>query len=124
MRGLAQADPQNPALQRDLSMSYEMLGDMLQASGSITEARACFEKSLEIRRALAQLDAYGSQPLLDLVHAHGRLADVARITNPAQFTHHRDEAAQILAMMEADGRAATSGEFAELRAWVSAMGGE
>lgn len=124
MRGLAQADPQNAQLQRDLSMSYEMLGDMLQASGSIAEARACFEKSLEIRKALAEADPYGAQPLLDMVHAHGRLADVARITNPAQFALHRDAAAQILAMMEADGRASTSGEFAELRTWVAAMGAE
>jgi tetratricopeptide (TPR) repeat protein len=126
MRGLAQADPQNGQLQRDLSMSYEMLGDMLQASGSIAEARACFEKSLEIRKALAEADPdpYAAQPLLDLVHAHGRLADVARITNPAQFAQHREAAAQILGMMEADGRAATSGEFSELRAWVAAMGAE
>ncbi|HLM74668.1 MAG TPA: tetratricopeptide repeat protein, partial [Polyangiaceae bacterium] len=124
MRGLAQADPQNGQLQRDLSMSYEMLGDMLQASGSIAEARACFEKSLEIRKAQAEADPYGAQPLLDLVHAHGRLADVARITNPAQFAHHREAAAQILGLMEADGRASTTGEFAELRAWVAAMGAE
>lgn len=124
MRGLAQADPQNAQLQRDLSMSYEMLGDMLQAAGSIAEARACFEASLEIRKALAQGDPYGSQPLLDLVHAHGRLADVARITNPSQFALHRDAAAQVLGMMEADGRASSSAEFAELRAWITAMGAE
>lgn len=124
MRGLATADPENAQLQRDLSMSYEMLGDMLQAAGSVAEARACFEKSLEIRKALAEADPYGAQPLLDLVHAHGRLADVSRITSPGTFAQHRDAAAQILGMMEQDGRAATSGEFSELRAWIGAMGAE
>lgn len=122
MRALAQADPENAQLQRDLSMSFEMLGDVLQASGSINEARACFEKSLEIRRILAEADPYGVQPMLDLVHSHGRLADVARITNPAAFQSHREAASQILGTMVEDGRAAASGEFAELRAWIDAMG--
>lgn len=122
MRNLAQADPQNVQVQRDLSMSYEMLGDMLQASGSIAEARACFEKSLEIRKALAKADPYGAQPLLDLVHAHGRLADVSRVSNPSAFANHRDAAAGILGMVEADGRAASNPEFGELRTWISAMG--
>jgi tetratricopeptide (TPR) repeat protein len=121
MRALAQADPENAVLQRDLSMSFEMLGDMLQASGSINEARACFEKSLEIRKVLAEADPYGTQPILDLVHSHGRLADVLRMANPPASQAHRDAAAGLLAAMEQDGRAASTGEFAELRAWVDAM---
>lgn len=123
MRNLAQADPQNAQIQRDLSMSYEMLGDMLQATGNMPEARACFEKSLEIRKNVAKADPYGAQPLLDLVHAHGRLADISRAANPNAFESHRDAAAGILSMMEADGRAAGNPEFAELKAWISAMGG-
>jgi hypothetical protein len=49
---LAKDDPGNAGWQRDLSVSYERLGDMLSRGGNSAEAIASFERALAIYEAL------------------------------------------------------------------------
>ena len=53
---LAQADPGNAGWQRDLSVSYDRVGDVLVAQGNLPEALKSFRDGLAIRDRLAQAD--------------------------------------------------------------------
>ena len=50
---LAQADPGNAGWQRDLSVSYDRIGDVLEAQGNLPEALKSFRDGLAIRERLA-----------------------------------------------------------------------
>ena len=54
---LAAGDPSNSAWQRDLSVSFERLGDMALRRDAPTEAADWFERSLGVMRPLADADA-------------------------------------------------------------------
>jgi tetratricopeptide (TPR) repeat protein len=51
-----EADPEDPARQRDLSVSHNKIGDVLVAQGDGPGALAAFRKGLAIREALAARD--------------------------------------------------------------------
>ena len=53
---LAKADPGNAGSQRDLSVSYDRIGDVLVAQGTLAEALTSFRDSLAIRDRLAKAD--------------------------------------------------------------------
>ena len=53
---LAQADPGNAGWQRDLSVSYERVGDVLVAQGNLPEALKSFRDGLAIADRLAKAD--------------------------------------------------------------------
>jgi tetratricopeptide (TPR) repeat protein len=53
---LAKADPGNAGWQRDLSVSYEKVGDVLVAQGNLTAALQAHRDSLDIRERLAKAD--------------------------------------------------------------------
>ena len=53
---LAEADTENPAWQRGLSMSYDRVGDVLVAQGSLAEALKSFRSELAIADRLAKAD--------------------------------------------------------------------
>jgi tetratricopeptide (TPR) repeat protein len=53
---LAKADPNNAGWQRDLSVSYNKVGDVLVAQGNLPEALKSFRYSLAIRERLAKAD--------------------------------------------------------------------
>jgi tetratricopeptide (TPR) repeat protein len=53
---LAQAEPSRADYQRDLSVSYERMGDLLRDLGQSEEARQAFAKSLAIIEPLAQAE--------------------------------------------------------------------
>ena len=53
---MAQAEPDRADYQRDLSVSYERVGDLYRALGQGDEARPAFLQSLAIRERLAQAE--------------------------------------------------------------------
>ena len=50
---LAAADRSNTLWQRDLSLSYEKVGDVLMAQGKLEEALEAYRESLSIQERLA-----------------------------------------------------------------------
>ena len=58
---LAQADPTSAQAQRDLSVSFERLGNVQLQSGQVTEALRSYEKGLEISQKLAAADPSDAQ---------------------------------------------------------------
>ncbi len=56
IRQLAEADPTSAVKQRDLSVSYNKLGDVSKLAGDLQAARDFFEKGLGISRKLAEDD--------------------------------------------------------------------
>jgi hypothetical protein len=53
---LAQTDPDNTGWQRDLSVSYNKIGDVLVAQGNLPEALQLFRDDLVIAERLAEVD--------------------------------------------------------------------
>ena len=53
---LAKSDPGNAGWQRDLSVSYDHVGDVLVAQGNLPEALKTFRDGLAIRDRLAKSD--------------------------------------------------------------------
>ena len=53
---LAQAEPDRADYQRDLSVSYKNMGDLMSALGAGEEARQYYQRSLEIAERLAQAE--------------------------------------------------------------------
>ena len=53
---LAKADPGNAAWQRDLSVSYNKVGDVLKAQGNLAEALKAYRDGLAIGERLAKAD--------------------------------------------------------------------
>jgi len=76
-RARADADPGNVEFQRDLSVSYERLGDLAVAAGDAAAARDWYTQSLEIRRRLVQADPGNVQFQRGLSVSYERLGDLA-----------------------------------------------
>ena len=73
---LAAQDPSNAEWQRDLSVSYDRIGDVLGAQGSGEEALTAYRDSLEIRQRLAAQDPSNAQWQTDLVVSYWKLAQL------------------------------------------------
>jgi tetratricopeptide (TPR) repeat protein len=71
------ADPSNTAWQRDLSVSYERLGDVAVSAGKLDDARTWFDKALAVTKALAAADPSNTDWQRDLSVSYERLGDVA-----------------------------------------------
>ncbi len=56
MDRLTKADPNNAEWQRDLAVSYDKVGDVLVAQGSLPEALKSFQAGLAIADRLAKAD--------------------------------------------------------------------
>ncbi len=74
MKSLLTADPGNPVLRRELSLSLNRVGEALLSSGRLEEALVAFRDSLAIRSDLASTGDSGAQR--DLALGQERLADV------------------------------------------------
>lgn len=70
---LAQGEPDRPDLQRDLSFSYNRLGDLARALGQYETAQSYFRKSLAIREQLAQAAPERVNPQRDLSVSYEKL---------------------------------------------------
>jgi tetratricopeptide (TPR) repeat protein len=92
MERLAKADPSNAGWQRDLSVSYEKVGDVLVAQGNLPEALTAYRDSLAIRERLAKADPGNAGWQADLAASHGRLADAFR--KQGEASKARDELAE------------------------------
>ena len=85
MDRLAKADPGNAGWQRDLSMSYNKVGDVLVAQGKLPEALKSFRASHEIFDRLAKADPGNAGTQRDLSQSHAHLAFAYRkAAQPAQ----------------------------------------
>ena len=73
---LAKADPGNAGWQRDLSVSYERVGDVLVAQGNLPEALKAFRDCLAIRDRLAKADPGNAGWQRDLSVSYERVGDV------------------------------------------------
>ena len=73
---LLKLDDQNPLWQRDLSVSYNRLGNVQLQSGQVTEARGSYQQGLEIRQKLAAADPSDAQGQFDLYVSHHKIASV------------------------------------------------
>src|SRR5262245_29520283 len=73
---LPKADPGNGRWQRDLSVAYDKVGDVLLAQGKLSEALQAHIDSLAIRERLAKIEPGNAGWQRDLATGHGRLARV------------------------------------------------
>jgi tetratricopeptide (TPR) repeat protein len=73
---LAQADPRNAGWQRDLSVSYNKVGDVLVDQGNLPEALKSFRDGLAIAERLAQADPGNAGWQFDLGISNERIGDV------------------------------------------------
>jgi tetratricopeptide (TPR) repeat protein len=93
LKRLAESDPTNTTWQRDLSMSFERLGDIAVDKGNLPEAQRLFTEALHIRQRLAESDPDNSAwwrdlsvsliDLGDLATAQGNLAEGKRLNDDA-----------------------------------------
>ena len=75
---LAQADPGNAGWQRDLSVSYDRVGDVLVAQGNLPEALKSYRDDLAIADRLAKLDPGNAGWQRDLSVSYAKLAVALR----------------------------------------------
>jgi len=72
---LVHQDPGNSGWQRNLSISYDRLGNVLKAQGDLSGAKNWYENALEIREKLAALNT-GSDGQRDLLVSFSNLGDI------------------------------------------------
>jgi tetratricopeptide (TPR) repeat protein len=75
---LAKADRNNAGWQRDLSVSYNKVGDVQVDQGNLTEALQSFRDGLAIRERLAKADPHNTGWQRDLSLSHDRVGDVQK----------------------------------------------
>jgi tetratricopeptide (TPR) repeat protein len=73
---LVSLDPTNAGWQRDLSVSYDRLGDFYNTTGNRTKAEEQYEKALEIRKKLVSLDPTNAGWQRDLLVSYERFGDL------------------------------------------------
>ncbi len=73
---LAKADPNNAQAKRDLSVSYNKLGDVHLQLGATDKALQSYQKGLELSEALAKADPNDAQAKRDLSVSYNKLGDV------------------------------------------------
>ncbi len=73
----AQAEPNRAHLQRELSVSYNKLGDISRALGQNESAQTYFLKDLAIAERLAEAESHNADLQRDLSVSYGKLGDVA-----------------------------------------------
>ena len=72
----AQAEPERADYQRDLSVSYERVGDLYSALGQGEQARQAYLKSLAIRERLAQAEPDRADYQRDLSVSYNKVGDL------------------------------------------------
>ena len=73
---LAEHDPSNASSQRDLSVSYDRVGDVQVAQGDLAGALTSYRDSLAIRERLAQADPGNAGWRRDLAVSHNKIGNV------------------------------------------------
>ncbi len=80
-RALSESDPADAQARRDLSISYEKLGDALLRMNELAKAADYYRKDVELTEALAKADPADAQARRDLSVSYNRLGNVALRTN-------------------------------------------
>jgi hypothetical protein len=83
---LAAADPANAQTQRDLSVSYNKLGDVMSAVGNLAEAERLFRDGLATAERLAAADPANAQTQRDLSAVRQRIDDLTPTSNESPLT--------------------------------------
>ena len=78
-KSLAKRHPSNIALQRDLSISYNRIGDLQFSSGDVREATSNYEASFEVTRLLASSHPDNDELQRDLIGIGQRVGELLRI---------------------------------------------
>jgi Tfp pilus assembly protein PilF len=73
--------PSNAEAQRDLSISYQRLGEMAVSAGELERASVWFQRSLDITKKLSEADPSNAQTQIDVLLTRGGLLLVAAQTN-------------------------------------------
>jgi putative tryptophan/tyrosine transport system substrate-binding protein len=76
LAGLAAEKPNDMTYQRDLSVAYNEVGDVLVAQGKLDEALKAYRDSLAIAERLAAADRSNTQWQRDLLVAYSKVGDV------------------------------------------------
>ncbi len=99
---LAGADPGNAGWQRDLSVAYNKIGDVLVAQGNLPEALKSYREALAIADRLAGADPGNAGWQRDLSVSYNRIGSVlgAQGNLPEALKSYRDA----LAIMRPAGR--------------------
>ncbi len=100
IKALANRDPNNAEWQRDLSVSYERVGDIRAARGDRDGALKAYEDGLTIAKALANRDPNNAQWQTDLVVSAYKIASLG---GPDACRHAREGLA-IAKRLDAEGR--------------------
>ena len=74
----AAADPSNAQAQRDLSISYKRLGDLMRAVGNLPEAERFYRDGLAIAERLAAAEPSNAEAQRDRSVSYNRLGDLMR----------------------------------------------
>ena len=75
---LAATEPNRTDYQRDLSVSYERMGDLLKTLGQAEQARQAYQRSLDIRERLAAAEPDRADYQRDLSVSFNKLGDLFR----------------------------------------------
>jgi predicted negative regulator of RcsB-dependent stress response len=76
LKRLAEADPSNAQWQRDLSLIYERVGDVLKTQGELEAALSSHQDSLAIRKRLAEADPSNAWWQRELSTSYDKIGDV------------------------------------------------
>jgi tetratricopeptide (TPR) repeat protein len=94
---LARAEPDRADYQRDLSVSYNTMGDLFKALGQGEAARDAFQKALDIAERLARAEPDRADYQWDLVLSLARITDFEK-------GDHLSRALAILRTLDVAGR--------------------
>ena len=108
-------DPKQVQWQRDLSVSYEKIGDLYKANGDTSTALKSYQDSHEVVKKLAALDPKQAQWQTDMVVSYVKLSQV----EPTKKKQHLQDALKILETLNAENRLSK-----DKQAWIDLIKGE
>ena len=97
---LAASDADNAEWQRDLSVSYEKIGNVLVKQGKLADALTSYRASLVIAERLAASDVGNAEWQRDRIISYKKIADCA----PAERRANLSRALDIVRALDASGR--------------------
>ncbi len=110
------ADPDSSQKQRDLSVSFNKLGNVSVAAGDLAAARAYYEQYLTIARALADADPDAAEKQRDLGVCHFKLFDVEfKLGDRAAARAQLEAFVVVWGKLAADGRMPSPQDHSVLR---------
>lgn len=103
-RRLAEADPSNAVLQRDLGMSHSKVGNVLRDQGDLVGAQEAYREALAVMRRLAEADPSNAGRQRDFGVSQGKVGDVLHDQGDPDgaLEAYRDARVVIRRLVEAD----------------------